>query len=323
MIKKETKLGRLFRRCLTGLLALAALSPATALGQSREVYEKQLARFDYNPEQIDPAATVAVLGFNTIASALVCGAVTAGRGGNVGLDSLKCASGGAVQWGGMVLGTLDAPVLPGIGSQVVNLGTDWISNTLEGLQMFDRLHHNFGPVDIIIDTRDGSPDFRWSPISTVGMISGFASGYKFNLEDTVNYQAMVFRMPHGSSEYLGLGGQTYGNVIFHDAKYPGFMAHENIHRYRFNTLASVDPLVNAALPPGLIKDAWNFTNETLRVRVGQEVVNQVLAGVNDTCKAFDTGGPDCTFKAFDVYEWEANAFPNLRGNFSVTVDPTK
>lgn len=276
--------------------------------------------FTYNPDNIDPYAAIgAVTAFNVGANAIICGSIAVGKDKDfdeILMDSLLCAGGGGFHTFGMFTGSL-SPYTMGLGNQFVSLGNDFINNTLQDRWFLEEVHYNFGPANISFNTLDGSLDAYWSILSLAGIVVNAAEGNKFSIKDSLLAQTFVFHTPDDYGNQTGVRGKTIGNTFSYNPKYSPIMFHENMHRYRFNTLQVTQTLAKEALPEGDAKDAIEWIERNTRI---QAVPDLLWAGLTAPQIICNLTSDDCGFKGYDWLEWEANALPKVNPDFTSNKD---
>ncbi len=243
---------------------------------------------------VDPTARLAVLGTNVILNGAICGIVGAAENRDGWRDMAQCMLGAAVQYAGMDIGMYDVPALPGLALRIVETGTSIIDNTLTGREMFERLHYEFGPALIEIDTRRGDINGYLRAYPIAGIIYNIGEGHEFNALETLSTQILTFT--NNDPETPGIPhGMTTGNIVWFDRDVgAGLHAHERTHVFQY---VRFRPLQNA------IPDGLSFFEETLHLRLGEDLLFLLINLPQTICQATDS--EYCGRQPYNLGELEA------------------
>lgn len=279
---------------------IASLSVAAALTLSTpDPAEAQQRIFPGGVvSDIDPNSRFAVMAVNIFGQGLICGVASAAGGHDVRRvfhDAAQCMLGGTIQYIGMELGIQDVPILPGFAMRVIETGTSIIDNTLAGREMLERLHYELGPLMIEIDTRRGEIDAFWRIYPVAGIIYNVAGGHDLDPIESLSTQIITFRANAGPIPGLNYNGETTGNIVrLNYGAGPRLQGHERMHVYqyiRFRPFQNIFP------------DALDFFEETLHLRLGEDLLFGLITLPQTICRATDTSY--CGRQVYDLGEIEA------------------
>ncbi len=269
-------LDKTIKNCLTGMAAAGAMAIA---GNARA--EKP---FDYI-EYPAPEARLGVLAFNVGVNTAVCGITAAVEKRDVLEDMGKCFAGSTLQYAGMEMMVHDVPVLPGMGRNLVQLGTSIVDNTVAGEENpLKYISYDLGPGMFQIDTETGETNFYWRILPLYGIFANVEQGNTFDWMDSLSYQTLVFHTKADAILDKGQGGLTIGNVINYDPNYRSFLAHEYIHDSQYIRLRPTQQLVPEFLSP---------LEEELHLRIGEDLSYALLTLPQVLCRAADGENSTC------------------------------
>jgi len=235
--------------------------------------------------KVEPAARLAVLGFNLLGNTFLCAAVAAAEERPILTDGANCLAGATIQFAGMEIGMLNVPVLPGIGLRVVETGTSIIDNTLAGRKSFEKLHYEFGPLLFEIDT-NGSFNWYGRILPLAGLIGNITAGNAFNVEDTFSYQTFSF-----NTSMQDIDGYAFGNIMTYNLKGTYIRAHEFNHVLQYVRFRPAEQLVPS------------FLRDKAHLRIGEDLAIGVMNLPLLICSA--TGEKDCGRRWWNITEVES------------------
>lgn len=143
--------------------------------------------------------------------------------------------GGAVQYGGKVLGSRRFPGAGLAGRQVAALGSSMVHNAGRGAGALDQMVLPLGPARLYLDSR--SPEdsrVKLDLLTVVGTAYALAHGGRFDAPSSISSGAMVMVLPDEFDPWRRPAAAFAGVIMHreemvHDLDRPEVLAHEGVH----------------------------------------------------------------------------------------------